>query len=183
MKFSDIKARTLICDPAWPGMGAPYRSMPLSRIRQLPVGELAAESAQLLLWCPGSLVGKAIEIAEQNWGFTYHQTIVWLKSRPGRPTRYLMPITEFLLYFARGGEEPLVRGQQTLIVAPTLGHSEKPAEGHVIAERLGRAPFVELFARQRPSSSERWLIWGDEVPSDFAIPDFPVPADFLEEAA
>jgi N6-adenosine-specific RNA methylase IME4 len=183
MKTNDPQARTIICDPPYPGMGTPYRPMSLKRILELPVGQLAAESATLLLWCPGSLMEFALA-AGAHWGFQYHQTIVWWKGRPGRPTRYLMPSTEFLLYFTRGGEEARVRGQQTMIIAPSTDHSAKPLEAIAIARRVGRPKFLELFARSRPiDPSDDYLIWGDEVDSDIRVDGFVVPSDYTEEAA
>jgi N6-adenosine-specific RNA methylase IME4 len=183
MKTTDPQARTIICDPPYRGFGTSYSTMSLARLQDLPVGQLAADSAQLLLWCPGSLVEQAIALA-RSWGdFHYHQTIVWWKQRPGRPTRYFRPDTEFLLYFTRGGARARTLGVRTLIAAKSTGHSEKPLAAHLLAEKIGYPPFLELFARQKPASDQDWLIWGDEVNSDITIEGFPVPSDFIDAEA
>lgn len=43
-----------------------------------------------------------------------------------------------------------------------------------IIERLSHPPYLELFARRRPSNPE-WDVWGNQIDSDIVIPGYPVP--------
>ncbi len=182
------KAHCLYLDPPWPGMGQlPYDTLPISRLRQFPVDELAAESAQLFCWVPQSLVATAVRLIEDHWGgWKVRGVVTWAKLRPGRPTHWLQANTELLLYATRGkGPESRARqrGQGTLLVAPVTINSAKPPEGVSIAERVGHPPFVECFARIRPNSTEPWQIWGGECDSDFSLLEhgWPVSSDFARQ--
>jgi N6-adenosine-specific RNA methylase IME4 len=56
---------------------------------------------------------------------------------------------------------------------PLQKHSHKPEEVHKIIERCSPGPYLELFARRRPSG--QWNVWGNEIESDVVIKDYPVP--------
>jgi N6-adenosine-specific RNA methylase IME4 len=91
-----------------------------------------------------------------------------------------------LLFCTRlGADAPVrVRGQQTVIFAPVQAHSQKPDEQYAIIERLSYPPFVELFARERPHHlAPAWSVWGADIPdADLQLEQYPIPADFIEEA-
>jgi MT-A70 len=57
-----------------------YSTMPLAEIMALPVGEIAAPTAHLYLWCPNALFPDALAVMKA-WGFTYKSNIVWHKVR------------------------------------------------------------------------------------------------------
>ena len=70
-----------------------------------------------------------------------------------------------------------VYGQPNWLFAPLQDHSHKPEEQFAIIERLSHGPYLELFARRRPTSAcpEQWDVWGNEIASDLYIPGYPVP--------
>lgn len=173
---------TIVADFPWPGHGTDYATLSLRRLRQLPIAELGADSSHLWLWATNSTLVAALELGA-SFGYTYRGIVTWLKSRPGRPTRYLQANTEHLLFFTKGDAPAVRRGQTTGFLAPNLVASEKPAEAFAIIERVSPPPYLELFARQRPSSSADWSVFGDELESDISIPGFPVPSDFTREDA
>lgn len=162
----------IYADPAWnftsnstrnPGKNARrhYDCMSLQEIKDLPVREIAAKDALLLLWVTVPFYDKAREVVDA-WGFKYVSEVVWVKSRIGTG------------FWARNRHEPLLickRGKfpcpkpamfsDSVIQAPTREHSRKPDEFYDIIE----APFpdarkLEMFARQeRPG----WTVWGNET--------------------
>lgn len=179
-----IKAGAILMDIPWPGMGGEkhYRTLSLQKILALPVTDFAAENSHLYLWVPNSLIATGVRVAE-TYGYTVRNVITWVKNRPSRPTRYLQPNTELLLFCTRGDAPARVLGQPTVIMAPVELHSQKPAEQYAVISRLSTPPFLEMFARARPALGD-WLVWGDELPdSDISIPGYPTAADFTEEAA
>ena len=75
-------------------------------------------------------------------------------------------------------------GWRASVRAPRQDHSHKPEEFTVIIERLAKGPYLELFARRRPSSGrpDEWYVWGNEIASDIYIPGYPVP-EYSKKAA
>ena len=168
---------TILVDPPWPLQGGEkhYRTMSLTRIKALPVGQLAARDAHLWLWTTNALLPRAYEVAEA-WGFTVRSPLTWVKFRLGLGGRYqLRNATEQLLFCTRGKAPLGSRSQPTWFNAPVQEHSRKPAEQFAIIERVSPGPYLELFARRRPESNQPWAVWGDQVDSDIRIPGFAVP--------
>ncbi len=168
---------TILVDPPWPLQSGEkhYRTMSLARIKELPVGRLAARDAHLWLWTTNALLPRAYEVAEA-WGFTVRSPLTWVKFRLGLGGRYqLRNATEQLLFCTRGKAPLGSRSQPTWFNAPVQEHSRKPAEQFAIIERVSPGPYLELFARRRPESNQPWAVWGDQVDSDIRIPGFAVP--------
>ena len=168
---------TILVDPPWPLQSGEkhYRTMSLARIKELPVGRLAARDAHLWLWTTNALLPKAYEVAEA-WGFTVRSPLTWVKFRLGLGGRYqLRNATEQLLFCTRGKAPLGSRSQPTWFNAPVQEHSRKPAEQFAIIERVSPGPYLELFARRKPESNQPWAVWGDQVDSDIRIPGFAVP--------
>ena len=168
---------TILVDPPWPLQSGEkhYRTMSLTRIKALPVGQLAARDAHLWLWTTNALLPRAYEVAEA-WGFTVRSPLTWVKFRLGLGGRYqLRNATEQLLFCTRGKAPLGSRSQPTWFNAPVTEHSRKPAEQFAIIERVSPGPYLELFARRRPESNQPWAVWGDQVSSDIRIPGFAVP--------
>ncbi len=168
---------TILVDPPWPAQSGEkhYRTMSLARIKALPVRRLAARDAHLWLWTTNALLLKAYEVAEA-WGFTVRSPLTWVKFRLGLGGRYqLRNATEQLLFCTRGRAPLGSRSQPTWFNAPVTEHSRKPAEQFAIIERVSPGPYLELFARRRPESSQPWAVWGDQVDSDIRVPGFAVP--------
>lgn len=172
--------RTIMADPPWEigqkdgryGANRHYGLMPLERIKQLPVADLAEENAHLYLWVINGALREGIEVMEA-WGFTYRAPLTWIKPRLGLGA-YLRQQTEHLLLGTRGHAPVKFRGQGTWMYAPWQAHSHKPEEQYAVIERLSDGPYLELFARRRQPG---WSAWGNELIADIVIPGFPVPSD------
>jgi N6-adenosine-specific RNA methylase IME4 len=176
------KFRTILADPPWPlhqsgarGAQHHYPLMSLEQIRALPVEDLAADEAHLWLWVTNATLREGYDVASA-WGFTVRSPLTWIKLKLGLGT-YLRNATEHLLFATRGKAPVNFRAQPTWINAPVQGHSHKPEEQYAVIERISEGPYLELFARRRPSSSAPWAVWGNEIDSDISIPGYPVPSD------
>ena len=162
-----------------------YKTMPLSEIKALPVGEWAAESSVLLMWAVDPLLPEALETGAA-WGFTYKTVgFYWAKMRREGSTRHLLhdapdhkmfPMgtgywtranPEICLLFTRGKPKRVSAGVRKLIVAPRREHSRKPDEQYERIEALAQGPYLEMFARQRRPG---WDVYGNET-SKFDAPD------------
>jgi N6-adenosine-specific RNA methylase IME4 len=175
------KFRTILADPPWDtqqtnrwGAQQHYDLMTQRRIRTLPVHELVEDDAHLWLWVTNATLRDGYDIAEA-WGFTVRSPLTWIKFRLGMG-HYLRNATEHLLFATRGDAPVGFKAQPTWLPAPVQDHSHKPEEQYAIIERISPGPYLELFARRRPSNSG-WFVWGDEIDSDITIPGYPVPSD------
>lgn len=170
----------IYADPPWrfasnseakPGRNARrhYPTMTVAEIAALPVREIAARDALLLMWVTVPLADRAPEVM-RAWGFRYVSQVVWVKSRIATG------------YWARNRHEPLLIGTRgrfpcpkpalfgdSVILAPTREHSRKPDEARAVLDaKLGHLRRIELFAR---SAAPGWTVWGNEAPGDDAIRD------------
>ncbi|WP_395638533.1 MT-A70 family methyltransferase [Pseudolysinimonas sp.] len=176
-------ARVALVDPPWQGSNAEkhYRTESLDWIKALPIADLMHADSWCFLWITGGMLWHGPDVL-RAWGFepVKPPMIVWFKgfTGTGQPLR---ASTEYLLLGRRGRPGYAFKGQPTHLIAPRARHSEKPAEQIALIERLvgGDGPFIEIFARKRPSSSKPWRIWGLEAEggSDFAMPGHPLPND------
>jgi hypothetical protein len=64
-----------------------------------------------------------------------------------------------------------------------MAHSVKPMEMYAWAERLFEGPYLELFARSKPSSTADWTVWGNEIKSGVSLAPwgYPVPSDVVPQ--
>lgn len=147
------------------------------------IQSLAAKDCALLYWTSGPHNKTAIEIIEawdfefKTWGF------IWVKTNPSSGTLELEDLkpedldlgmgyasranAEVVLLAKRGKPKRLAMDVREIVIAPALGHSEKPEEVARRIERLYPGPYLELFAR-RPR--ENWTCWGNELPPDIPPP-------------
>jgi N6-adenosine-specific RNA methylase IME4 len=183
----NLKLDTLVADPPWNiqqlgryGAQGHYDLMTMPDI--IDMGEaiqaLTADNAHLYLWVTNAVVPYIKEILE-GWGFTYRSIVTWVKPRLGLGG-YFRNSTEQLIFATRGKAPVAFKGQPTWFFAPVQDHSHKPEEFYEIVERmsgsLGNGVKGELFARRKHHD---WLVWGNEIDSDFSLKDFgyPVPSD------
>ncbi len=173
---------TILADPPWDvqqkgalGAQAHYPLMTLEAITAMPVADLAAPDAHLWLWVTNATLRAGYDVMEA-WGFTPRSPLTWIKPRLGLGV-YLRNATEHLILGTRGNAPVNFRAQPTWMFAPLQEHSHKPEEQYAVIERISSGPFLELFARRRPPSRQRWSVWGDEIACDIAIPGYPVPSD------
>lgn len=187
------KFRTIVADPAWlknqssgGGYGGAikhYALMSPERIRNMPVAELADDNAHLYLWVTNSNIDEGLEVAKA-WGFKYITVFHWIKPKLG-VGNYLRNASESCIFAVRGKLPPKCRTQINWLISYPTAHSEKPREFMSIVERVSPGPYLELFCRKRPASSEKWYCWGNETEggADIFIPDYPVPEYSFEKAA
>lgn len=172
--------RTILADPPWEtyqkgGADNHYPLMSVKQIKGMPVCGLATEDAHLWLWVTNANLRDGYDVAEA-WGFTVRSPLTWIKFRLGMGA-YLRNSTEHLLFATRGKAPVNFRSQPTWINAPVQDHSHKPEEQYAVIERISDGPYLELFARRRPSSGADWSVWGNQIDSDIQIPGYPVPSD------
>jgi N6-adenosine-specific RNA methylase IME4 len=177
------KFAVIYCDPPTPvgqkgarGAIKHYDLMTIEDIKAMPVAELAADSATLLLWTTSAAMPASLDIMK-SWGFEYKTTAVWWKGYMGLGT-YFRNDHEILLHGVRGKAPFKFHGQRSTFLFPRQDHSHKPEEMIPLIERVLDGPYLELFARQRPNSHRDWSVWGNEIESDIVIPGYPVPSDF-----
>lgn len=115
----NTKFRTILADPPWQfqnrtGKVAPehkrlnrYLTMDLKAICDLPVAEVAQDTAHLYMWVPNALLPEGLEVMKA-WGFNYKSNLIWHKIRKdggsdGRGVGfYFRNVTEILLFGTRG---------------------------------------------------------------------------------
>lgn len=188
---------TILADPPWlftnrTGKMAPehkrlfrYNTMTMDDIRELPVAQLAAETAHLYLWVPNALIVHGLEVLHR-WGFEYKTNIIWYKIRKDSgPDRrgvgfYFRNVTEIILFGIRGKSARTLkagRTQPNLLATRKREHSRKPDEIYDVIEACSRGPFLELFARH---PRQGWHQWGDEWQQE---PDAIAPRPYLRGVA
>ena len=190
------KFQTIVADPPWTfnqtsagGYGGAlghYDLMSLDRIKEMPVAEMADENAHLYLWVTNSNIDEGLEVIKA-WGFRYITMFHWIKPKMG-VGNYLRNASETCLFAVRGKLPPKNRTQINWLISYPTAHSEKPREFMSVVERVSPGPYLELFCRRRPASTEKWYCFGNETEggADIFIPGYPVPkysweADTKEE--
>jgi N6-adenosine-specific RNA methylase IME4 len=175
---------TILADPPWQfanktGKIAPehrrlsrYGTMTLGEIMALPVGELAAPTSHLYLWCPNALLPEGLAVLSA-WGFAYKSNLVWHKVRKdggsdGRGVGfYFRNVTELILFGVRGRNArtlPPGRRQVNFLATRKREHSRKPDEQYAVIEACSPGPYLELFAR---GTRKRWATWGHQADDDY----------------
>ncbi|WGX98738.1 MT-A70 family methyltransferase [Nocardioides sp. L-11A] len=171
---------TILADPPWDvaqkgtlGAIRHYDLMTLDRIKAMPISDLATDDAHLWLWVTNATLRDGYDVADA-WGFTVRSPLTWVKFRLGLGN-YLRNSTEHLLFATRGRAPVRFKAQPTWMTAPVQDHSHKPEEQYALIERVSPGPYLELFARRHPPTSEPWAVWGNQIPSSVEIPGYPVP--------
>jgi N6-adenosine-specific RNA methylase IME4 len=154
----------------------PYLNMSDEEILNLPIGEMAAQNAYLLLWVTNNHLPLGFQCLSA-WGFSYKTTFTWVKTTKDSTSNqiklrigtghYGRSCTEHFLVATRGKPKSFTSLGLTsiphVIHAPRSDHSRKPEEFFAIANRLSDVlggSKIELFARQL---REGWEAWGAEV--------------------
>ncbi|MDU7524545.1 MAG: MT-A70 family methyltransferase [Roseomonas mucosa] len=145
---------------------AHYDCMSLADIKAMPVPDLAAPNAVLLLWATMPMIPEALEVMAA-WGFKHKTALPWVKqSKTGRAlnfgTGYIFRNCAELLLVGKRGKPPREksRSERGVIIAPVREHSRKPDETKRKIEALWDGPYLELFARQ---SRPGWHGWGNQA--------------------
>ena len=145
-----------------------YATMTIQQIMELPISELAADNAVLLMWATFPNLPLALKTMEA-WGFRYNTcAFTWVKQNKKTPSLfwgmgyYTRSNAEVCLLATKGKPLPrLSHKVHSVIVSPVEEHSKKPDEVRKrIVELFGDLPRIELFARQQ---ADGWDCWGNEV--------------------
>ncbi|MEK7180274.1 MAG: MT-A70 family methyltransferase [Patescibacteria group bacterium] len=177
------KYQIILADPPWSysnggvpqgGVNAQYKTMSLSQIKALPIGEISATPSVLLLWATFPKLQEALEVIKA-WGFEYKTLgFSWLKTnKNGSPFfgigYYAKSNQEVCLLGVKGNGHSLVKSNavSSFVSTEKTKHSEKP---QIVREKIvklfGDLPRIELFARQK---TEGWDVWGNEIESDIIL--------------
>lgn len=170
--------RVIAADPPWrfksnsvakPGRNAMrhYDCMSLKDIAAMPVREIVADDAVLLLWITGPFLAIGAHIPIMNaWGFKPNSMgFTWAKTTSGGGWFFGGGFTtrkneEFVVMGKRGRSVRDNAGVRSLIVSPIREHSRKPDDFFTRAETYSKGPYCELFARE---SREGWSTWGNQA--------------------
>lgn len=180
---------TILADPPWPYARASsharlsgysnyeYEPMSMDDLKSLPVDDVAATDAVLLLWTTWPFLREAAALIDA-WGFEYVTGMPWVKVASVQPSgddmqrQLSFAPTYGVGYWFRGCTEPLlvakrpkgpsVRTPWVGLLSPNAKHSRKPQSVYDLAESFP-APHLELFARGR---REGWTQLGNELPGD-----------------
>lgn len=152
------------------GTVAPYQTMEITELSELPVAELAAPNSVLFMWIVWPTMPEALALME-FWGFSYKTcAFCWMKADPYRLWALEEDVRMGLGYWTRANSEVCLLGTRGKvkrqdnsvrqgIIEPIRQHSRKPDGIHERIERLVAGPYLELFARQ---SRPGWTTWGNE---------------------
>lgn len=156
-----------------------YPVMGVDDIAALPVRDIVAPDAHLLLWITGPLLieGKHLPIMKA-WGFKPSSVaFTWVKLKRSIDVRQLRLTTtlesdlhvglglttrknaEFCLLGRRGNAKRLSKSVREIILSPVREHSRKPPEVYERAMQYGAGPYLEMFSRERRPG---WDSWGNE---------------------
>lgn len=171
------KAKVGMIDPPWQHVarsskgvteksaGGKYDTMPMHRIKQLPVYHLFDDDAVLWCWGTHALIDQQIECV-RAWGFDFSTTGVWVKFTVngklsfGTGQRLRCASEPFII--ATKGAPRTTKSVRTVIEGPLREHSRKPDEAYAAAEQLMPGHDIvryDIFSRE---SRPGWTTWGRE---------------------
>lgn len=176
--FGDLPSRAysfIMADPPWDfrhhsvkgqrkSAHHHYGCMDDSAIARLPVRDLAAPDAILMLWTTNPKLRHAFEIMAA-WGFTFKTAGHWAKkTRHGKlafGTGYLLRCAGEPFLIGTIGRPKTSKSCRSVIEGLVREHSRKPDEAFAWAEALmPDARRLELFSR---ASRPGWDHWGAET--------------------
>lgn len=166
----DKKYQVIYIDPPWRyefsrstsrEIENQYPTMALEDIKELPIGNLAADDSVIFLWATSPKLEEAIGVLNA-YGFKYVTSGVWDKLKIG------------MGYYFRGRHELLLVGKKgnlpvpppksrvsSVIEIPRSKHSKKPVEFYGILENMyPEATRIEIFSR---TERKGWDTWGFEA--------------------
>ena len=188
---ADQMFRVILADPPWKyrntgcNGAVPYPTMSTAEICSLPVRDLAAPDASvLLLWTTCPMMPDALAVM-QAWGFTYKTAfLTWVKTNKSDGAVsgngigwWSRSNVEMLLLGTRGSAgvraklvRPDAQKPNQVVLAPREHHSRKPAQFRSIINEYFQPGLakLELFARP-PFLDPLWTYWGNEVPGCTAL--------------
>ena len=179
------KYKIIYADPAWQfnnkktggsmssGASSQYLTTPIGDMKKLPVNDVSADDAILIMWWVGAMPQEALDLVKA-WGFTVKNMngFVWHKLTKNLKAFFGMGFytragSESAIIATKGKFKPLSHSVRAVLSLPVLKHSEKPNEFRdAIVELCGDVDRVELFARAKFAG---WDSWGNEIESDLKL--------------
>lgn len=156
-----------------------YGTLSTAEIEALPVRELAAPDAHLMLWITGPMltIGAHLPIMKA-WGFKPSSLVfVWVKLKASIDTRQLRIVREFesdlhvglgltsrqnaeyVVLGRRGNARRISKAVRQVILSPRRQHSRKPDQFYDRAMQYADGPYLELFSRETRAG---WSTWGNQ---------------------
>lgn len=148
----------------WASLGTltnkmPYDTMTMDEIRNFDINKYAAKDSLLFMWASaGKLKEKDTPILKfvfellELWGFSYHTTLTWVKTKPHCIFSPINWKSEHLIFGYRGDFKKLVRKKYGVMSSVFYGdnkrHSEKPATIYQKLMSWTPPPRIDLFARR-----------------------------------
>lgn len=138
-----------------------YDCMTIQQLCDLPVGQVAAKDALLLMWVTAPFVEQAFKVVAA-WGFKRKSEIVWDKGMIG--TGYWARNQHEPLWICRRGKFPCDKPAlfpRSVIRERRREHSRKPEwPQEIVQGRFPEMRKLELFARRYRAG---WTVHGDHV--------------------
>lgn len=166
------KYQVIYADPPWEyefsqsesrSIEAHYPTMTTEEICELKNRIPTNSDAVLFLWATNPKIEEALSVIEA-WGFEYKTNMVWVKDKIG--LGYYWRQQHELLLLARKGNMPIpdpANRTSSVLVAPRLGHSQKPGAVYEMIEHMYPKPanypndyYLELFARVYRTGWDSW---------------------------
>jgi N6-adenosine-specific RNA methylase IME4 len=199
-----MKANIICADCPWPfsdkltmsktkrGAKSQYKTMSIKDIKALPVKDIAADDAVLVLWCPSSLLPEGLEVMK-DWGFNFKQTHIWVKTKKPKIKALVKSIPnildfhsfiEFINSFLNFGMGRLFRNtheialigtrgkiykyledksQRSVHLFPSMKHSKKPELLQDMLDKMFPSSTLKVEMFARRSRSG-WICIGNEAP-------------------
>lgn len=176
--------QVVIADPPWkfasnsdakPAKSARghYKTMPLKQIKEIPVQQMVAQDALLLLWATVPMLPQGLDVLKA-WGFKYKSQIVWDKAHIG--TGYWARNRHEIVLIGRRRKFPCLKPAlfpASVILEKRREHSRKPDYIHnIINERFPEMSKLELFGR---CAREGWTVLGNQADKFTSQPELPAP--------
>jgi N6-adenosine-specific RNA methylase IME4 len=199
---TSTKYRVIVADPPYDfsdkltmsdvkrGAESHYSTLTVHELAKLPVQQLVAEDAVLVLWCPASLITEGLHIMK-SWGADYKQLWVWIKMTKKPKWQLLLeaiaersmpkliaslPLAFGMGHLARAAKEVAIVGiygspykyvknksVRDVFFAESLKHSAKPeCVQDALDSMFPDEPKLEIFARR---SRNLWTCIGNESPN------------------
>ncbi len=153
-------------DPPWNYMGemaVGYPCMSVQEICDMPISDICADDAVVIMWCSSSLLPDALQVMSA-WGFTFKTSAVWDKNVTGQGA-YFRQAHEVLMIGIKGNvpEVPYSARPSSVLKYPRLEHSRKPLELYqLIDDMYPELKKIELFRRGEKFFRKDWMGWGNE---------------------
>lgn len=160
------KFKTILADPPWAYSNQAtraatdnhYETMSVENICELPVIELADDTAHLHLWTTNAFIYESARIMEA-WGFEYKSVFLWVKPTMGIGN-YWRVSHEFLMLGIKGNLSFNDHSEMSWYSEKRSKHSRKPQKIIEKIEKVSPGPYLELFGRE---TRKGWVVWGNEI--------------------